>query len=400
MSERLSTEAERENARTALHALFISADKKTLDPTTLEGAHMRDIASSLHELSLLSRTNDSGVRIEHENNIWLYPVKIFLKFLWPFKAMAMARRQLAWQGTFRPHLVVAGDTLGSGFAALQIANRFKKRLYVVCPEDTFTLSFRFSSIKNFFLSYLSRYVLERATLVEVPTAYIEGLLLTAIPALVGRTVIIAPFIDIERITALKRTQGEPLKLEGTFFRMISPGPLVAPLRHDIAINVLDRISGTYGKTGLIFSGTGPERAHLEALARKKGLSKKVIFVSPETNPMELYNFSHVALMPSDQAEGGEEALIALALSCPVVASSVPLVEKTFGNLKYKHFICPRGDIECFVSRVRELMDNPGVREDYKLNARDMISQNFTRTRADYVNERIDSWMKSLSFEIV
>ena len=383
----------------AMHALLVSADSTLLRSDTLLGSRVRDIAALTRECSVLAYAGKESKTITNEGSLWLYPVKTILPIFWVWKAIRMAKTQLAWQGTFRPHIVIATDTFGAGFAATRIAARFKKRLYVVCNEDTFTLTYRFNSVKNFFLSYLSRFVLERASIVEVPTAYIETMLLKAIPALTGRVKVIAPFIDIERMTNLASKNSGPLKFENAFFRILSPGPLIAPLRHDISIEVLERMSRSYTKMGLIFYGSGSEREHLLKLAQKKGLADKILFTPPETSPADLYNFAHVVLTPSDETEGGEEALIALAMSCPVVSSPLPLVEKAFGQLKYKHFICPRGDVNCFATRVKELMDSPGTREDYKINARDMIRGAFTRTRADYSQEVVTAWASAFRLEI-
>ncbi len=393
------SEVEEQSELQAMHVLIVSARSNLLRGDTLDGTHVRDVAALTRECSILAYAGKESKTITNEGNVWLYPVKTVLKIFWIWKAIRMAKTQLAWQGTFRPHIVVADDTFGAGFVATRIAARFKKRLYVVANDDTFTLGYRFSSVKNFFLSYLSRFVLERATLVEVPTAYIEKLLLQAIPALTGRTKIIAPFIDIERITKLTPRDAPPLIFENAFFRLLSPGPLTAPLRHDISIEVLERMSRSYTKMGLIFSGTGREKENLLKLAQKKGLADKIMFAPSGTSASELYNFAHVVLTPSDETEGGEEALVALAMSCPVVSSPLPLIEKALGNLKYKHFICPRGDVNCFAGRVKELMDSPGTREDYKINAKDMIRDAFTRTRTDYAREVVGAWSSAFRLEI-
>jgi N-acetyl-alpha-D-glucosaminyl L-malate synthase BshA len=73
---------------------------------------------------------------------------------------------------------------------------------------------------------------------------------------------------------------------------------------------------------LVLVGDGPDRAAAEYLARKKKLSKDVIFLGKQDNVQEKLCAADLFLLPSDLESFGLAALEAMACEVPVIASDV------------------------------------------------------------------------------
>ena len=73
---------------------------------------------------------------------------------------------------------------------------------------------------------------------------------------------------------------------------------------------------------LVLVGDGPDRGAAEYLARKKKLSKDVIFLGKQDNVQEKLCAADLFLLPSDLESFGLAALEAMACEVPVIASDV------------------------------------------------------------------------------
>jgi glycosyltransferase involved in cell wall biosynthesis len=102
--------------------------------------------------------------------------------------------------------------------------------------------------------------------------------------------------------------------------VLSVGHLIPRKGHDIVIEAVARLPNTV----LLVAGEGPERAKLEALARKLGMEERVRLLGqlPHSELPELYSAADVLVLASSREGWANVLLEAMACGTPVVASEV------------------------------------------------------------------------------
>lgn len=144
---------------------------------------------------------------------------------------------------------------------------------------------------------------------------------------------------------------------GDHFEVLFIGSLIPRKRPDLLVEALRTVPGAR----LTLLGDGPERPHLESMARAEGLSRRVRFmgqVAPE-RVLE-YLSSAEAVVVSSEREGRPNALLeAMAAGRAVVVSdfdgAAEVVEDGVSGLMF-----PRGDADALAARLRSLQEDPAM----------------------------------------
>lgn len=139
------------------------------------------------------------------------------------------------------------------------------------------------------------------------------------------------------------------------YLMVTVRRLVPRMGVDIAIEALSQLEDDYV---LAIAGSGPERPRLEALARKRGLERRIHFLGrvPEKQLPLIYAAGDVCLVPSRELEGfGYVALEALASGTPVIAAGTGGLRELVGQLEPRWIVEPVADV--IASAVHQLRSN-------------------------------------------
>lgn len=109
------------------------------------------------------------------------------------------------------------------------------------------------------------------------------------------------------------------------------------------------------------AGEGPERGHLETLARALGLEDTVRFVGYVPDPHE-FLARHDAFLLTSTAEGFANVLVeAMACRLPVVAMDIRYGPNEIVVPGETGFLVPDGDLPGFAARLTELAADPALR---------------------------------------
>jgi glycosyltransferase involved in cell wall biosynthesis len=122
-------------------------------------------------------------------------------------------------------------------------------------------------------------------------------------------------------------------------------------------------------------GDGPDRFQAEKLCTELGLCDRVVFMGKQENISEILAVTDVFLLPSENESFGLAVLEALACGVPCVTSNaggLPEVNID-GETGYTVNV---GDIDTFVSRVEQILDDHNLRKSLSQKAKTISRDRF------------------------
>ena len=146
---------------------------------------------------------------------------------------------------------------------------------------------------------------------------------------------------------------------------------------DVLVQACKRLVDSATEFQCVIVGDGVERQRLETLIRRTGLSEKVLLVGYQSQPQvfEWFNKADVMVLPS-YSEGIPLSLMeAMAFRVPVVASDIcgnPELIKSGEN----GFLMPAGDDGGFAERIKEILENEGLRDAFVKKGYETVYREF------------------------
>jgi glycosyltransferase involved in cell wall biosynthesis len=104
-------------------------------------------------------------------------------------------------------------------------------------------------------------------------------------------------------------------------------------------------------------GDGPDREPAEALARKRGVEKDVLFLGKQNGIKEKLGQADLFLLPSQLESFGLAALEAMACEVPVIATNVGGVPEVIENGVDGYLVEP-GDVKTAAKFAIDLLSRP------------------------------------------
>lgn len=149
-------------------------------------------------------------------------------------------------------------------------------------------------------------------------------------------------------------------------------------RIDLLLRSVANANRSSPRFRLALAGDGQARPVLEALARELGLSRQVRFLGYRTDLVEILRGTDVAVLASDR-EGTPVSLIQAA------AAARPLVSTDAGGVREVvdrrcGLVVPRGDTSAFARALNQLGDDPALRINMGLQARESVRDRFASGR--------------------
>ena len=179
-------------------------------------------------------------------------------------------------------------------------------------------------------------------------------------------------------------------------------PLAAPPargRHVLAVGrliphkgmdvVIDAVAALGGQ--LTIAGDGPERAALEARARRLDLDVRFEGAVPRGRVAELYREAACVVLASRFGEGFPNVLLeAMAHACPVIATDVLGVDELVRDGESGLRVAP-GDVAALRSALARLRDEPGLAERLGSAARRVAERYSWDAVVPQLESRLAAW---------
>lgn len=170
--------------------------------------------------------------------------------------------------------------------------------------------------------------------------------------------------------------GPPIKKENRAFMIGSVGKLVPRKGHKFLLRAASILINEGLDLEVVIAGTGPERWALKAESVSLGIDKRVTILSYDIIPTEIIAAMDVFVLPSIQEGFGYSLLEAMACNKPIVASSVG---GTYIAVREEEngFLVPAGEPQPLADRIRQLVENPELREKMGQRGREIVEQEFS-----------------------
>jgi glycosyltransferase involved in cell wall biosynthesis len=183
--------------------------------------------------------------------------------------------------------------------------------------------------------------------------------------------------DLSKFLAVreKRMTRKELGLPGDKWIVGAAGRLTPVKNLALFVDLAERLSQKRSDVLLVVVGDGEDRQRLERLVRDKGLVDRVLFLGWQTEIEKVYKAIDLLVLTSKN-EGTPVAVIeAMASGCPVVAAPVggvvDLVKHGVTGL-----LAGPEDIDDFVDRVEQILDDPDLGPRLVDKARDFIASHY------------------------
>ena len=159
-------------------------------------------------------------------------------------------------------------------------------------------------------------------------------------------------------TVIRRNLGIP---EDSFV-VGTVGRLTPVKGHRYLIEAAGKILDVRPDTTFVFLGDGELLDELKNMATELGVEENVKFLGWRSDVAEVMSVFDVFVLPSLNEGMGRVLVEAMALGKPVIASNVGGISDLVINGK-NGYLLPVGDVETFAVRIKELLDDPGKREE-------------------------------------
>ncbi len=314
-----------------MKVLFISNDPSIFDAASSARARMRTYAAAIGELHILSSAPPRTLRID-EGTLHLHPV-FASKF---FRVRALAKLARVLIDTEHIEIVSAQDPFEHGLAALKAVEGTNAKLHIQVHTDFLSPWFVRSGnwrsprvhmpLLNRFRRKIADRVLPKANGIRVVSKRVKDSLI----ARYGKNIPDPSIIPVA--VGYTLPPKAPLPTRPFTFTLITVGRLEPEKRIEDILAALKLVAGHYPMIGLVVVGEGRERGRLERMARRLGLSDRVIFVKgwlPAETAWGMMQSAQAYIQASAYEGYGRTLLEAALAKIPIITTDVGIVGEVF-----------------------------------------------------------------------
>jgi glycosyltransferase involved in cell wall biosynthesis len=173
-------------------------------------------------------------------------------------------------------------------------------------------------------------------------------------------------VDIEALRAKtpnRNSARQQLGWKNNDFYLLGVGRLVPIKGFDLAVTAMKHVCQEVPGAHLVLLGDGPERAALEALARREQLMDRLCITGVEEEPAPYLAAADVLVAPSRNEGMGRVIVEAMSVGLPVVASRVGGIPSVVEDGRSGRLVPPENPQELSAALVA-LLRNASLRREY------------------------------------
>ena len=351
-----------------MDVLMFTSDVNALRPGSATEKRLLEYATAgAHFLVVVLNTRrDRYAPRRASKNLWIAPVNAPLSILAPFLAVAIAKRQLFFQGTLQTDVVDGRDAELAGLAAWLVARRYHKPLHFSLTNNALSSAYASESLRHWFGMLLARFLAPAADAVSTNSESSRAALAALSVSLGDRTLILPRYVDVEAVQKSEVRSALTATYPQFKFILLCVAPLSPEYNVQLAITTLAGVLRVYPYAGLVIVGSGKEKRRLAAYAARIKVASQVVFEGPHEDMHSYYKTAHVLLMTAPSQENDDVVAQAAAAGCVVISTKVGLAPLIIES-GVSGFLCDPGDPACFVAGVTSMLKDPTVRERVKTN---------------------------------
>lgn len=376
----------------SLKVLMIGTDRKLFEESSEVRKRLVKYGEFLEELHIIifaKRKFGINYKIQISKNVFIYSTNSWSRLFYICDAIKIGKNIIKNCGG--KFIVTSQDPFETGFAGWRLAKRFKLPLQIQIHTDFLNQYFWKASFLNKVRVLMAKFLLKRASCVRVVSKRIEKTLLEAKSCKLQTKIFVLPiFVDLSKFKNTPAIFDAHKKYPYFSFIILMASRLEKEKNVFLAIEIMKKLTSRYPKIGMIIVGDGRERKSLESLVKKYNLEKNVIFEGWQNNLISYYKTANVFLSTSLYEGYGLTVIEALSCGCPVISSDVGIAREMIFESE-SGFVCPVGDKDCFVRKITEIIETPGLKEKMVVNSKIFINEKMNETEVSY----LDKYKKSL-----
>ncbi|MEI6843431.1 MAG: glycosyltransferase [bacterium] len=369
-----------------MKVLTIGSDRKLFE----EGSEVLNrvllYAGKMKELHIIVFSNKkSNLQIKKIHNLSLYPTNSRSKLSYVSDAYRLGKKIIRENNFEKSNAVISTqDPFEAGLVGLLLKKMFDLKLQVQCHTDFSSPEF-YNSFLNRIRGVIARFVIPRCDSIRVVSGKVAHSIEKKFPNLKSHIEVLPIFVDIERLRNAPITDNLKEKFPQFDFIFFMASRLTPEKNIYLALSAFAEVVKKFPKTGLVIAGEGSELKNLKKCIDEKSLSNNIIFIGWQQTLASFYKTADAFLLTSNFEGYGMTLVEAVACGCPVITTDVGIASELFkGN--ENNFICPVGSVDCFVSKMSEIISDENKKQLLKKLVQDSITATFSKE--EYVNRYV------------
>jgi len=366
--------------------LNISTDRKIFEDGSAVRARMVEYAALFDELHIVifsTRGQSKNEKLRIADNCWVYPTNSLSRWSYIFDAARIGKKIIENPGN--NFAVSAQDPFECGLAAYMISMSRKIPLHLQIHVDFLSPYFRRLSFLNGIRVFIASFLIPKANSIRVVSQRIKDSLQTKNYKLKTSPIVLPIFTDLKKITESNPSFDLKKKYPQWDFIVLVAARFTPEKNIGFALNVLKDLLKTHPKIGLVIVGEGPLERSLKLKVESLKIQNNVIFENWQTDLISYYKTADLFLCTSLYEGFGLTLLEAAVSGCPTVSSDVGIAPELL-KFKEKSFVCPVGDLRCFVDKSLEFVEDKQLREFFRKELVPAEIAKFNLSKAEYLEK--------------
>ncbi|MDD4761917.1 MAG: glycosyltransferase family 4 protein [Candidatus Pacebacteria bacterium] len=338
--------------------LMVSTDEQIFQEGSEAYLRMRDYGNLFSELHIIIFSRKKRERKRIRENVFIYPVYSFLRFIIPFKAFFESKKIIK-ESEFR---VTTQDPYETGIVGFLLKIFYKTKWQAQIHTDLLSKFFFRQSLKNKIRVFLAKAIIGKADRIRAVSERIKNSLLEW-------------GIEEEKIDVLPiainagEIKNAPIifdlkeKFPQFDFRALTVSRLTPEKNIRVILAALAEIVKKKPKTGLVIAGSGECLDDLKMEVKEKKIEDNVIFTG-KLSFLEAIGAMKTAdvFLSSSVYEGyGMAVAEAMAAGCPVIMTDTGLANEVLKN-RESGLVVKIGNKKEIAEAIDFLMENKEERE--------------------------------------
>jgi len=365
---------------------MFSSDDKIFDHKHDSYIRMKEYSQLVNSIDVLIFCDQN--KIYSDGKLTIYPLNAYCKFFKPFYYIKASLRLAKYK---KIGSVVTQDPLFYGLCGYLIARMLKAKLIVsVYGTNIFNVHWLKESFSNRLRFYLGQFILSRANVIQA-----DGFEdIKELKYRYGNKVFWKPIIpsNIEEFIRIKRNPHRDI------FEILFVGRLVKQKNIPFLVEIIKGVTARSIDKKIHFTiiGDGPLRHYLLDQINRNHLGDFIDYRQEcsRQEMVQIYAKSQLLILSSLYEGFAKVFMEAAAAGLPIVSTRVSGVSNIIIN-KENSFVLEQGDLEGYLERIFELIEQPSlwdkfsnnIRKDFVLKYRASMTINIQKEIFEYIHKK-------------
>ena len=373
------------SSREITRILFISQNTELLNPTkqSLDGyVNLSDLFDEVHILILRTGLEPKDPVIRVGKNVWLYTAASRHWWQLPATGLKVIEEQLSFATGFRPDLIVARDPFESAVVAYKAGLKYQRTTQLHILDDYTNEDFIKKDKKNLIRRFTAANNISKFNSVRVSNGALQKFIQRNFQ--IDDLSILPKYQDYDCLIKLESKLDLKEKYKPFVFVMLFVGKLSFDSTAYVAIDA-SRYVLKNPRVGMVILGDGPSQKEFKDRTKILEIEKQVVFESKVDDIDSYLKSANMLIVTDTDADSEELVLRAAAAGIPMVMSRTARREDIFVHGE-SAYLCESGDVQSFTDRIDDLLNDISLREQFSINAQEMIKKEFHHNFDNYKEE--------------